>query len=201
MQLAEVVATSAQVAATRSRTAKVAALAEALRGCEVEETAIVATYLAGALVQRRTGVGWRSLQHLPEPAEEPTLTVPEVDGALEQIAALAGAGSQAARTAAVEELFARATAAEQAWLRGAITGEVRQGASEALVQEAVAAAAQVPLTLVRRAAMLAGASAPVAVAARQVGRRRSRPSACRWAGRSRRCSPPRPRTWRRAGPR
>ncbi|WP_277051095.1 ATP-dependent DNA ligase [Ruania albidiflava] len=169
MQLAEVVATSAEVAGTRSRTAKVAALAETLRRCAVEETATVATYLAGALVQRRTGVGWRSLQQLPPPAAGPSLTVVEVDSTLAHIAALSGPGSQAARTAALEELFARATTAEQAWLRGALTGEVRQGASEALVQEAVAAAAQVPVALVRRAAMLAGATAPVAAAARAGG--------------------------------
>src|SRR5699024_5189259 len=166
MRLAEVVATSAEVAGTRSRTAKVAALAEALRRCEVEETATVATYLAGALVQRRTGLGWRSLQDLPAPAEEPSLTVAEVDSTVARLAALSGPGSQTARRAAVQELFARATAAEQTWLRGAITGEVRQGASEALVQEAVAAAAQVPVAQVRRATMLAGATAPVAAAAR-----------------------------------
>ncbi len=169
MQLAEVVATSAQVAGTRSRTAKVAALAEALRRCAATEAATVATYLAGALVQRRTGVGWRALRDLPAPAASPTLSVAEVDAALEHLADLAGPGSQTARAAAVRELFARATVAEQTWLRGAITGEVRQGASDALVQEAVAAAAQVPLALVRRAAMLAGATAPVAAAARAGG--------------------------------
>lgn len=169
IQLAKLVATSAQVAGTRSRRTKVASLAEALRRCEPAETAVVATYLAGVLRQRRTGLGWRSLQHLPEPAEKASLTVAEVDATFEQIAGLAGAGSQTARAAMISELFARATAAEQLWLRGAITGEVRQGASEALVQEAVAAAAEVPVALVRRAAMLAGATPPVAVAAREGG--------------------------------
>ncbi|WP_147919390.1 ATP-dependent DNA ligase [Ruania zhangjianzhongii] len=169
MELAGVVATSAHVAGTRSRTAKIAALAEPLRQCEPAETATVATYLAGALAQRRTGLGWRSLQRLPEAAEEPSLTVAEVDATFERIAGLAGPGSQAARAAAITELFGRATAPEQAWLRGAITGEVRQGASEALVQEAVAVATEVPVALVRRAAMLAGSTALVAAAAREGG--------------------------------
>lgn len=169
MQLAEVVATSAEVSGTRSRKAKVAALAELLHRCEPSETATVATYLAGVLMQRRTGLGWRSLQHAPEPAESASLTVAEVDTTFERIAGLAGPGSQTARAAAMSELFGRATAPEQAWLRGAITGEVRQGASDALVQEAVAAAAEVPVALVRRAAMLAGSTAPVAVAAQQGG--------------------------------
>lgn len=170
MQLTDVVATSTEVARTRSRKAKVAALAEPLRRCELSETATVATYLAGGLRQRRTGLGWRSVQQLPEPAEESLLTVAEVDATFERIAGLAGPGSQTARAAAVAELFGRATAAEQSWLRGAITGELRQGASEALVQEAVAAAAEAPVALVRRAAMFAGSSATVAAAARQGGK-------------------------------
>ncbi|HIZ37379.1 MAG TPA: ATP-dependent DNA ligase [Candidatus Ruania gallistercoris] len=169
MRLVEVVATSAQVAGTRARTAKVAALAEALRRCDPAETATVATYLGGALVQRRTGLGWRSLQQLPEPAEVASLTVAEVDTAFEHLAGLAGPGSQTARAAAVTELFGRATAPEQTWLRGAINGEVRQGASDALVQEAVAAAAEVPVALVRRAAMLAGSTPVVAAAAQRGG--------------------------------
>src|SRR5690625_1893764 len=126
MRLAEVVATSAEVAGTRSRTAKVATLAQTLRRCEGEEVATVATYLAGALVQRRTGVGWRSLQQLPPPAADPSLTGVEMDSARARIAAMSGRGSQTARTAALGELFARATGPEQTWLRGAITGEVRQ---------------------------------------------------------------------------
>ncbi len=67
------------------------------------------------------------------------------------------------------ELFGRATPEEQAWLRGVVTGEVRQGALDALVQEGVAAAAGVPLAAVRRAAMLAGST--VAIVRRGVRRR------------------------------
>ena len=65
----------------------------------------------------------------------------------------------------METLFARATEAEQVWLRGLVTGEVRQGALDALVQEALAAAAEVPLKAVRRAAMLAGSTVAIAQAA------------------------------------
>jgi DNA ligase-1 len=99
------------------------------------------------------------------PADSPTLTVLEVHEAFDAIAAYAGSGSQAARAAAVAELFGRATADEQTWLRGVVTGAVRQGALDALVQEGVAAAASVPLTAVRRAAMMAGSTTAVAVAA------------------------------------
>ena len=89
----------------------------------------------------------------------------EVDAAFDEMSRLAGSGSQAARTALVADLFGRATAEEQAYLRGLVTGELRQGALDALVVEAVAAAAEVPLAAVRRAAMFAGATPPVAVAA------------------------------------
>lgn len=164
MLLADLVATSAAVAATSSRKAKVVALAERLAQAEPAELEVVTAYLSGSLLQRRTGLGWRSLMTLPEPAASPSLTVTGVHAAFDAIAGLAGAGSQAARAGAVADLFARATSDEQRWLRGLVTGEVRQGALDSLVQEALAAAAGVPLTAVRRAAMLAGST--VAVAAR-----------------------------------
>ena len=82
---------------------------------------------------------------------------------------MAGAGSQELRASGVRDLFARMTADEQHWLRGVMTGNVRQGALDALVQEAIAAAWGVKLTAVRRAAMLAGGTVPIVVAARTGG--------------------------------
>ena len=168
MLLADVVATSTAVAATRSRTAKAAAIADLLgraadEGADV--IAVVTSYLAGVLRQRRTGLGWRSLQDLPEPAGSSTLDVAEVDAEFERIAALAGTGSQVARADATRSLFARATADEQRWLRGIVTGEVRQGALDSLVQEGLAIAGGIPVAAVRRAAMMAGSTVDVAVAA------------------------------------
>lgn len=165
MLLDEVVSASATVAATRSRKAKVAALAEALRAAAPEEIETVTAYLSGSLRQRRTGLGWRGLGALPPPAAAPTLTVTGVHEAFDRISGLSGAGSQAARAAAVADLFGAATEKEQRWLGGVVAGGVRQGALDALVQEAVAVAAGLPIASVRRAAMLAGATGPVAVAA------------------------------------
>jgi DNA ligase-1 len=163
--LADVVATSNAVAATRSRKAKVAAIAQLLARSSPDEVETVTAYVGGALRQRRTGLGWRSLTALPAPATSTSLTVAEVHEAFDRLAALSGAGSQAARAAAVSELFGRATAEEQQWLRGVVTGEVRQGALDSLVQEGLAAAADVPLAAVRRAAMLGGSTVAVARAA------------------------------------
>jgi DNA ligase-1 len=164
--LSDVVRVSATVAATRSRKAKVAAIAALLEQARddvasLESLETVVAYVGGALRQRRTGLGWRGLTALPPPADEATLTVAGVDAAFAELAALSGPGSQAARAAAVTALFGAATAAEQPWLRSLVTGEVRQGASDALVQEAVAAVADVPVAAVRRAAMLAGSTLPV----------------------------------------
>lgn len=165
MLLADLVACSAAVAATRARTRKVALLAPVLAAAAAEgpdALAVTTSYVSGSLRQRRTGLGWRSLSDLPAPAEVSTLEVAEVDAAFAAIAELAGPGSAGARAAAVVELFGRATAEEQTWLRGVVTGEVRQGALDALVQEALAQAAEVPLAAVRRAAMLTGSTVAVA---------------------------------------
>lgn len=165
MLLADVAATSAGLAATRSRLAKRALLVDLLRRAAPAEVPVVARYLAGELRQRRTGLGWRSLRDLPPPAASPSLEVLAVDATFEQMAGLSGAGSGGARASLAGDLFAAATAPEQRFLAGLVTGEVRQGALDALLLDAVAEAAGVPAAVVRRAAMLAGASEPVAVAA------------------------------------
>ncbi|HET6165523.1 MAG TPA: ATP-dependent DNA ligase [Marmoricola sp.] len=156
---------SGQVAATRSRIEKREILAALLRATPADEVEIVTSYLSGILRQRRTGVGWRGLADLPDPATEPTVTVTEVDAALEEISALAGAGSATARRAAVADLFGRLTADEQRYLRGLVTGEVRQGALDSVVLDAIAEAAGVPAAAVRRAAMFSALTGPIAVAA------------------------------------
>ena len=162
MLLAQVVATSEAVAATRSRKTKVAEIALLLGAADAGERQVVAAYVGGSLLQRRTGIGWRGLSDLPQPAEVAALTVAAVDAELTQISELTGEGSQRARAASVAALFAAATEAEQTWLRGAISGSVRQGALDALVQEGLAAAADVPIAVVRRAAMLAGSTVGIA---------------------------------------
>jgi DNA ligase-1 len=163
--LAELVAASTAVAATRSRLAKVAAIAECLRSAGPGEVAIATSYLSGELRQRRTGVGWASLRDLPAPAAAPSLHLTDVDGAFARIEALAGAGSAATRREQLAALFARATAEEQRFLAQLAGGELRQGALAGIVTDGVAVAAGVPAPAVRRAAMLAGDLPAVAEAA------------------------------------
>jgi ATP-dependent DNA ligase I len=169
--LAEIVATSRVVAATGSRLAKRSALADLLRTLtDVTDIEIAVAYLAGELRQRRTGLGWTSLSALPEPATEPTLHLAEVDAELETLSGLTGAGSSAERSQRVRRLLARATAGEQSFLRSLILGDVRQGALDSAMIDAVAHASRVPLPVIRRAVMLRGAVGPVAVAALTEGR-------------------------------
>ncbi|MGY1664314.1 ATP-dependent DNA ligase [Geodermatophilus sp. SYSU D00696] len=157
MLLADVVAASAAVGATRARTAKAAAIAGALRAAAPGEVGPVAAWLAGELPQGRVGVGWRTLSRaLPAPASAPSLTVAAVDAAFTALAATSGSGATARREALLGEVLSAATADEQRFLTGLLGGELRQGALEGVLLDAVAAAAEVPPATVRRAAMLTG---------------------------------------------
>jgi DNA ligase-1 len=161
---AEVAATSAAVTATSGRKAKIELLAATLRGLTSQEAEPGAAFLAGELRQR-AGVGWASLQQVPPPAETPTVTVAEVAGTIDRLATISGAGSQTRRREELHGLLARATAPEQRLLRGLFTGEVRQGALAGILADAVARAAEVDASLVRRALLLSGDLAVVAAAA------------------------------------
>ena len=171
MRLADVVDVSAQVGATRSRTAKVGLLAGLLRRLTMEELAIAVPYLSGDLRQGRIGIGGAALRNaLGAPADRPTLSLVEVDAAFGTVATTTGGGSASRRMEVLGALFARATAAEQDFLARLIVGELRQGALAGLLLEGVAAAFEVPADEVRRAAMLAGDLAEVARALGQEGR-------------------------------
>jgi DNA ligase 1 len=165
MLFSDLVAVSAEVSATRSRLAKRAAIAGLLRRAAADDVEIVVAYLAGELRQRRTGVGWAAMMQLPPGTDQPVLELAEVDDAFDRISRLAGPGSAAERTAAVTALFARATADEQAFLRGLVSGGLRQGALDGVMLDALAEASDVPGALIRRAVMLRGAIGPVAAAA------------------------------------
>ncbi|MEU8343504.1 ATP-dependent DNA ligase [Spirillospora sp. NPDC048832] len=165
MLLAEIARTSEAVAGTSGRKAKVTALAGCLRRADAGEAAAVVAYLSGELPQRQIGVGYAALRDLPPPAAGPSLTVPEVDAAFTEIGAVSGPGSVARRRDLVAALFARATRAEQGFLVRLLAGELRQGALDGVMAEAIAAAAEVPSAEVRRAVMLRGSLGPVATAA------------------------------------
>jgi DNA ligase 1 len=156
--LAALVTTSQLVRASASRLAKVRELAALLGTLAPGEIEIATRYLSGEMRQGRIGVGYASLRLARESpaATSATLTLAEVDAGLGAIADTRGSGSAARRGAALAGLFARATASEQRFLLELLTGELRQGALEGVMIEAVAAAAQLPIGAVRRATMYAG---------------------------------------------
>jgi DNA ligase-1 len=160
---ARVAEASAAATATRSRKAKIAAFAELLAELEGEEVEPVVAWLSGETLQGRLGVGWGTVARLLDAVVHDgpaTLGVTEVDTAFSTLAATSGPGSVATREAVLRALLGRSTEVEAGLLRRLLTGELRQGALESLVGEAVAVAASVPAVTVRRAAMLAG-SLPV----------------------------------------
>ncbi|MBL0003075.1 MAG: ATP-dependent DNA ligase [Actinomycetales bacterium] len=148
------------VAATTSRTAKIGLLADVLGRVGVDEIEPAIGFLTASVRQGRLGVGWRTIADLAEgaaaSADQASLTITEVDAAIERLAALGGTGSAAARTEELTRLWGRATTDEQRLLTGILLGELRIGALEGVLTDAVAKAAGRPLEEVRRAAMLTG---------------------------------------------
>ncbi|GHH85208.1 putative DNA ligase [Streptomyces sulfonofaciens] len=164
MLFARLAQVSRDVAATSARSRKTALLAELFRDAEPADVPVVIPYLAGRLPQGRLGIGWSVLRHPVPPAPDPALTVREVDAALTRLGTVAGAGAGAERRRLVAALLGAATADEQRFLIGLLTGEVRQGALDALAVEGLAQATGAPAAEVRRAVMLAGSLPAVAEA-------------------------------------
>src|SRR6202167_1426144 len=163
--LAEVAEVSSAVAGSSGRLAKIAAIADALRLAGPDEVPIVVAYLSGELPQRQIGVGWAALRSAPPASAAPSLTVLGVHAWFSEIGAVVGPGSVAERKRLVDEVMGAATADEQFFLVRLLSGELRQGALDGVMTEAVARASEVPVALVRRAVMLRGSLPAVAQAA------------------------------------
>jgi DNA ligase-1 len=169
--LADVTAASEEVSRTSSRLAKVRTLAGCLREVEPGEIPIAVAFLTGAARQARLGISYTALQTASAnaPAPQPSLTLAKVDEAFSDIAVMSGTGAASRRAARLAVLFGQATAAEQDFLARLIMGELRQGALKGLMLDAIAAAADIPVAEVRRAAMSAGGIGEVACAALATG--------------------------------
>jgi DNA ligase-1 len=153
----DLVEASRLITATRSRSRKVAILAELLRGLEPGEVPICVALLSGVPRRGRIGVGYAAVYRTDvPPAADPSLTVGDVDAAISEIEVATGSGSAAERRRLLRALLARATADEADFLRRLLTGQLRQGALGGVMADAVAKAAGVPGELARRALMLSG---------------------------------------------
>jgi len=155
--LADVVAASEDVAGTSSRSSKVATLAQLLRALDPEEVPVATGLLSGVPRQGRVGVGYSTIYGLEQAAaEEPSLTIADLDAAIAAVQSSTGGGSAARRREVLTQLLGRATAAEADFIGRLLTGELRQGALAGIMVDAIAKAADVPAELARRAFMLSG---------------------------------------------
>jgi DNA ligase 1 len=173
--LADVVAASKEVAATSSRSAKVAVLADLLTRLAPNEVPIAVGFLAGVPRQGRVGIGYSTIYGLEQaPAGAPSLAIDELERAIVAVQAAKGSGSAAERRRILGELLARATEEEADFVKRLFTGELRQGALAGVMVDAVAKAAGVPGDLARRALMLSGdltRTAEIALAEGEAGLR------------------------------
>ncbi|MGH9331175.1 MAG: ATP-dependent DNA ligase [Vicinamibacterales bacterium] len=167
MHLADLVTTSTAVQAASGRLDKTAQIAALLTRLAPDEIEIAVTFLSGGLRQGRIGLGGAAIRAAAAtaPADEPSLTLQDVDRTFDRIASVRGGGSGRGRASLLKDLLLRATRPEQDFLIRLLYGELRQGALEGVVVDAVAKAAAVRPAVVRRAAMMAGDLAPVARAA------------------------------------
>ena len=167
MHLSVIVETSRRVAEASGRLDKIGHLASCLRACEPASVPTAVALLAGQPRQGRVGIGYAALRtaRAETPASTPKLTLAELDATLDRITGVSGKGAAGERARLLTELFGRATEPEQDFLVRLLVGELRQGALEGLMVEAVARAAALPLADVRRAVMVSGDVGAVAKAA------------------------------------
>lgn len=170
MLLAEAVETSRRITATSRRLEKIDLLAALLRRLNPEEVEVTVAFLSGTTRQGRIGVGYATLRAaIGEPFEKPVLAILEVDRTLEELASVRGVGSEARKRELLQRLFSRATREEAQFLSGLLLGELRQGALEGIMLEAVAKASGLSAERIRRAAMLGGGITAIARAAMAEG--------------------------------
>jgi DNA ligase 1 len=167
LNLGEIVATSLEVGATRSRKQKTSHLARLLQKLEPSELRPAVGFLCGEPRQGKLGIGYRSLQQLRNLAgrSEPNVTVLELDAIFQTLSGLSGKGSAKERERLLGDLFARLTDAERDFVARLMVGELRQGALEALVVEALGQATNISADALRRAMLFAGDVTEVALRA------------------------------------
>ena len=167
---AAIVEASRQVAGTRSRRSKIATISVLLRALPSDDLVATISFLTGEPRQGKIGIGWATMHEIDaEPSPTPSLTVRDIDEELTLLQATTGGQSVAGRRATLRALFARATEAETDFLRRLVIGELRQGALDGIMAEAIASAYDVAPDSVRRASMLTGLLGRAATLARDGG--------------------------------
>ena len=170
MLLAKIVTASRQVSETSKRLEKTALLADLLKQLSPEEIEPAAAFLSGTLRQGRMGIGYATLHAaMPEAATAPTLEILQLDRLFDQLAGVKGSGAEQRKRFLLSEILHHSTREEQEFLLRLMGGELRQGALEGIMLEALAKATNLPAERIRRAAMMAGGSTAIAQAVFEKG--------------------------------
>ena len=157
MLLANIVETSHRISETSKRLEKIERIAELLSQLQPEEIEIGVSFLSGQTLQERVGIGYAAVYGYAGPvAESPSLSIVDVSRTLDSIAAVQGPGSERQKHQLLHSMLAQATPEEQSFLKRLLVGELRQGALEGLMMEALAKASDVNVERICRALMMAG---------------------------------------------
>jgi DNA ligase-1 len=170
MLLAQVVETSRRVGETSKRLEKIDMIAGLLKQLHPDEIEVAVSFLSGNISQGRIGVGYAAMRdRVSANGGAPTLQLLDVDRTIDEITKVSGAGAESRRRELLNSLLSRATEEEQHFLVRLFVGELRQGALEGIMLEALAKASGLKSERIRRAAMMAGNIAAVAGAVFEKG--------------------------------
>jgi len=171
ISIQDLVELSRKVRSTTRKKEKVSVLADFFRRAKGEEIGLVFRYLSGQLPQRPLGIGWATLQEvfqgLPINPRLPSLI--ETDRFFEEISREKGEGSLERKVSLLRNIFSSLQQDEKEFLTGLIMGEIRQGALEGLVLEAIAQASSLPVDRLRQSLMFSGDIGKVAQVALDEG--------------------------------
>ena len=184
--IAELAEASTNVAATRARLKKVSILSESLQRVTTAELPIAVKFLAGELTQGKIGIGGASVHKTLGAAAERVdansdgggtghdnrahdVSLTQVDAVFGEIARCRGKGSGARRKELLLGLLESLPPRDREFVVRLVLGDLRHGALEGIMVEAVAKATGTALSDVRRATMLTGDLSEVAAAATTEG--------------------------------
>lgn len=164
VRLQQLVDVSNAVAEARGRLDKTSRLANLLKRLEPDEIQAAVAFLSGSPLQGRIGIGWSLIAQARSTiaAEDPSLELRDLHAAFDRIAKTSGSGATQVRAGILRDLFSRATSTEQDFLTRLLSGDLRQGALEGVLSDAIAKAAGTKAEAVRQAAMMCGDLSEVA---------------------------------------
>lgn len=162
---------SERIRATAKKKEKISLIAQILGQVSGREIYLAAHYLSGNLPSGKLGIGWRTLQDaiMDLVPASGSVELAIIQAYLDDLAKISGPGSSQHKKKILHELFSRIGQIERKFLVGLFMGEIRQGALESLVLEAVAEASALPLQMLSQAHMFSGNIGEVAEAALKQG--------------------------------